>query len=74
MIIYESCLILCSFFMTFNPHLSLMYSALVLDSLVLWCTCVCWEVVWIPWQMELGELSSMFQMIYLPDVEFLWDS
>lgn len=30
----------------------LLYSALVLDSLVLWCTYVCLEAVWIPWQME----------------------
>jgi len=50
-----------------------MYSALVLGCLVLWRICVCWGVVWIQWQMELGGLSSMcIQLIDTPDVIYIF--
>lgn len=45
-------------------------SAMVLDWLVPWLTCVCLEILLIQWQMEQRDLSSTKQWI-LPNFEFL---
>ncbi|XP_034209970.1 protein CONSERVED ONLY IN THE GREEN LINEAGE 160, chloroplastic isoform X2 [Prunus dulcis] len=51
---------LVSAYVSYSPEIAArdsLVKAMVLGCLVLWLTCVCWGVAWIPWQMEQGDFS-----------------